>query len=725
MTISIEDAVEQYIELCRNGKSPDIDIFAKKYPAYSAELLEILPLLNDLEELGYSKASLNVLPDLTGTDYKIIEKIGIGGMGVVYKALQISLNRHVAIKLLSNDLLKDKTERQQFENEAKIIAMLHHPNIVKILNAKCTADCCYYAMELINGKSLNQYKINNIRQIAEIALKLAKALAYAHSCNVLHRDIKPSNILIDDMGELHVSDFGLASFGNNSSYVDNKSGTLRYMAPEKVLRGDNTVLTDQYSFGVTLYELVKQQPFINCADINKAAKNISCGNVPRLNTKEKDFDAIINKCLSYLPSARYASMDEVVEDLQKFLHYEPVNARCYTIKEQYLLWSKRQPAGAFFSLCALFCATAFVIALMIGFIQTQAALRLARQNADTADATLAKVFDYVEKQVPSSSGSALLETLMPYYQEISLQKGQSKEKLINANEIVGLYAMRSGNYTLAEKSFKRLAELGEGVNSLRRLADSYDKQGNKSQADIIRKEIVKKYSNSKNPDELYAVVCSLMLLKDNEQNEYQAYQIIKSLLKQYPQNPEYLYQYAIIVGNNPRKFKGENPVEILNKLANEHPENPDYSIAIIELMTRKMRYANDFSKKDWQTLDLALNTADRLMSRFPNSPKVVESVVNLKMAYIKKLRLNNDMAKSRKEIENLLGMLELLFYNPETPDSVKECLIDLQLDRLKLFTRDNRISAIKDLTTKLNRELKSYDGEKLSSYRMQVQRLCY
>ena len=142
-------------------------------------------------------------------------------------------------------------------------------------------------------------------------------------------------------------------------------------------------------------------------------------------------------------------------------------------------------------------------------------------------------------------------------------------------------------------------------------------------------------------------------------------------------------------------------------------------------MTRKMRYANNFSKKDWQTIDLALNTADRLMSRFPNSPKVVESVVNLKMAYIKNLRLNNDMAKSRKEIENLLGMLELLFYNPETPDSVKECLIELQLDRLKLFIRDNRISAIKDLTTKLNRELKSYDGEKLSSYRMQVQRLCY
>lgn len=721
--VTLEDIVEEYLELCRDGNNPNIKEFANKYPSCSSELLEILPLLQDLEELGYKKSTLNIIPDLACTDYQIIEKIGVGGMGIVYKALQISLNRKVAIKLLSNELLKDKKQREQFENEAKIIAMLHHPNIVKILNAKCSANRCYYAMELIEGKSLSQYMINDVRKIAEIALKISRALAYAHSCKVLHRDIKPSNILIDNIGEVHVSDFGLASFNNNSNNIDNKSGTLRYMAPEKILRGDNSILTDEYSFGVTLYELATHQPFLSNTDLNEMSQNISRGIVPKLKTAKKDFDAIVNKCLNYLPSNRYKNMEEVAEDLQRFLNNEPVSAKKYTLIERYKLWNKRQPASAFFCLCAIVSVIAFVLALAIGFIQTQSALKLAKKNVNMADATLAKIFDYTENQAPSSSGSVLLGTLMPYYQEISVQKGLPKSRLIQANKIVGLYALRSGNYELAEKSYKQLTELGEGANSLKSLADAYDKQGNKSEAEKIRKEIIKKYSNSAKMEDKYAVVCALTSLSDDGANQQKAYELIKSLLEQDRQNPEYLYQYAMIIATNPRKFNGEKPIKILNSLANKYPDNPDYSIAIVELMTKELRYSNNFTQKDWNNITLALNTADKLMSRFPNTPKVVESVVKFKTTYIKVLRHNGDMPKSRKEIENLLGMLELLFYNPETPNSAKECLIELQLERLKLFVRDNRISAIKDLSTKLNRELNSYNGSKQKEYRRAISRL--
>lgn len=148
----------------------------------------------------------------------------------------MSLNRKVAVKLLSNSLISDKLQREQFENESKIIAMLHHPNIVKVLSAKCTSECCYYAMEFIDGKGLNHYKISDIKNIARIGLQVSKALAYAHSCKIMHRDIKPANLLLDESGQVHVSDFGLAfivkSKNSKTGQPDAKSGTLRYMAPE-------------------------------------------------------------------------------------------------------------------------------------------------------------------------------------------------------------------------------------------------------------------------------------------------------------------------------------------------------------------------------------------------------------------------------------------------------------------------------------------------------------
>lgn len=324
---SFEDIVEQYLDCCKKGSSPDIEEFAKQYPEHSDELLEILPLLQDLEELGNKKNSQTTqnehfLPDLTTSDYRLLKKIGIGGMGIVFEAEQISLGRKVAIKLLSQSLVTDKTQREQFEKEARIIAMLHHPNIVKIYSAKCSPQYCYYAMELVEGKGLNQYQINNIKEIAKIGLQAAKAIAYAHSWKVMHRDIKPANLLLDRFGQVHVSDFGLAFILKdnikNIEKFDTKSGTLRYMAPEKVIHGENSFLTDQYSLGVTLYEMVTHKPYVTAATSKDLINKISAGKTPKLNCKESDFAAIVNKCISFNPADRYCGMDELVDDLQHF-----------------------------------------------------------------------------------------------------------------------------------------------------------------------------------------------------------------------------------------------------------------------------------------------------------------------------------------------------------------------------------------------------------------------
>lgn len=729
--ISLEDLIEKYLDCCKKGSNPDIQIFAAQYPEFREELLEILPLMNDLEYIGknslHNLKQKNEIPHLTDSDYNLLKKIGIGGMGIVYEAEQLSLRRKVAVKILSPSFSADTNQLQQFEKEARIIAMLHHPNIVKVYSTGCSGEYYYYAMELIEGKGLNKYKINNIREIAKIGLQAAKALAYAHSCKVIHRDIKPSNLLLDLNGQVRVGDFGLACITKdnfkNPDNLDSKSGTLKYMAPEKLSQGINSFLTDQYSLGATLYEITAQTPFIRAKTKKELINKICSGNLPKLSCKESDFAAIVNKCISYNPENRYKNMEELAEDLKRFLNNEPVSSAHYSLWQKYKLWKKRKPSAALYALIAALCTAAFVLTLCIGYIQTNKALSLAQKNAKAADTTLSKVFNYIENQTPTASGSILLDTLLPYYQEIAVQNDLPEEKLIEANKIVGLYAIRTGNYKLAEKAYRKLSKFNVGAYPLNQLAEALQKLGKIKEADKIRNQLINKYSNSNNTADKYEVVRALLFYPDDPEKIKNSYFIIKSLLKQEPHNSDYLYAYALILENNPsinaeEKLIGieQNPVLILNKIAEENPANLDYSLAIIEIINKKLSSTKTLNNNDLYNLELALYYADKLLAEFPNTPKVVSSVTNLKKSYIRMLRRNRESAKARKETEALLGMLELLFYKPETPDSAKECLIELQLDRLKLLKKINKTNAVNDLTSKIQRELNFYNGAKHTEF---------
>lgn len=333
--ISLEDLVEQFLDQCRSGNVPDIQDFAGAHPEFAAELLALLPLVMEMEDWSVEKKQgimppVHDFPDLEGDDYRLIRRLGSGGMGVVFEALQLSLNRKVAVKLLSPLLLQDAAQRIQFEHEAHVIARLHHPNIVRIFSAVCRPGCCYYAMELLEGKSLDGCEFSNPYEIARIGLQAARAIAYAHRCGILHRDIKPANLLLDEAGEVHVSDFGLAFLLQERNEVIEKegaqSGTLRYMSPERLVHGVNTFSSDQYAFGVTLYELVaKSPPFPGIAP-EELMERICREPVPPLKFIEPDLAAIINKCVSFRPESRYRSMDELSEDLLHFLNHEPVGA---------------------------------------------------------------------------------------------------------------------------------------------------------------------------------------------------------------------------------------------------------------------------------------------------------------------------------------------------------------------------------------------------------------
>lgn len=247
--------------------------------------------LNKLSETtnGSVEVDDELAPDLTKEGFRILSLVGRGGMGKVYIAEQLSLGRKVAVKIGKSD----------FSKEARLIALLDHPSIVKILSAGEVEGKTYYVMEIVKGSSLDHRRFLSPRQLAEVMLKVAEAIAYAHSQGVLHRDLKPANLFLDYNGNVKVGDFGIAAFQNEENFVEDiasQSGTLEYMAPERKERGENSVGTDIYSFGVTLKKLLSDSGL-----------------------KSKRLDKIARKAAAKDPDKRYKTMDEVVLALQWYL----------------------------------------------------------------------------------------------------------------------------------------------------------------------------------------------------------------------------------------------------------------------------------------------------------------------------------------------------------------------------------------------------------------------
>ena len=738
--LDFEDLVETFLERCRNGNAPALNEFAAQHPAHAQQLLDLLPLLQDMETLGgngarKAKAHDIFFPDLAGSDYRLLRKLGSGGMGVVFEALQISLNRKVAVKLLAPNLVADAKQRERFEQEARVIALLHHPNIVKVLSAGSSADSCYYAMELIDGKGLDRCEFRDPREIAGLALQAASALAYAHSCNVMHRDIKPANLLLGPDHEVHVSDFGLAFVldRNNGIEViestDSQSGTLRYMAPERLSQGINSFLSDQYSLGVTLYELIARSPLLPERDPKKLIEKICEGAIPPLRCGDPDLAAIVTKSIRLNPADRYPSLGDLAEDIRHYLNREPVKAAPASPCRRVSLWARRTPAVAALSLASGICALAFVAALLTGYVRTAAALTLAEKNAAIADATLSSVFIHLENQVPSPRGTRLLSALMPYYQGIAEQRNSSPEKIAEANTVIGTYALRAGNYPLAEKAFRRSSEFRADAFPLNQLADALRRQGKASEADALSRQVVSRFADSEHRADRFEVVRALEALSsDPESAELaEAFQILKSLLQLAPENPEYRFQYAVILGDNPRLFRTArvqgvepNAVALLNELAREYPGRPEYGLALVGLMNRRLRYATRFKSRDWSDLSIALALSDQLLGSFPNTPEIVSSIVQLREIYAETLRKNGDVTGARRETERLLGALEMLFFSPEVPDTAKESLIQLQFQRLELAIRDGRTNEAYRASSDIRNKLQHYRGSRQLEFKRRL-----
>lgn len=348
-------------------------------------------------------------------DYELISEIARGGMGVVFKARQISLNRLVAVKVLSQGMLATPELVQRFQTEAKAAASLSHPNIVPIFEIGEHTGLHYFSMRLVNGTSLREaitargpesgcrsesdsgtprsptgsgaaaVFAPDYKGCARLVATLARAVHFAHSRGILHRDLKPGNILIDEAGEPHLTDFGLAKLHEQDSTLTRTHsilGTPAYLSPEQA-RGDTQAMTtamDIYGLGTILYELLTGRPPFGGGTTVETVRQVL--EAPPLRPSrlapglDRDLEIVCLKCLEKDADRRYPSAEALAADLDRWLGGFPILAHPVSATEKLWRWTRRKPA-----LAALTAATlALLVVLSIG--STVVVIQLRRDSED-------------------------------------------------------------------------------------------------------------------------------------------------------------------------------------------------------------------------------------------------------------------------------------------------------------------------------------------------------
>lgn len=366
---SVEVLASEFIDRVRRGENPQIDDYVMRYPHLAEQIRDLFPMVAALENWKSDREAeclRRQLPDEFHIeqlgDCRIVREIGRGGMGVVFEARQGPLQRRVAVKLLPWRFSMVPQRQERFEIEARTIARLQHPQIVPIYGFGTHEGYAYYVMPFMECLSLSRVievlrerplvmfeaeiaaltgassppvsgsprglRRDSWKAFARIGVQVAQTLKYAHGEGVIHNDVKPANLLIDRTGRVFVTDFGLAEqLDADSAQPEQLTGTLRYMAPER-FSGVSSAASDQYALGITLLELVTQEPAFAVEDRGQLIELITSGQGQRPREIEPsvpvDLESIICRATARLPEERYESCIALATDLIRFINGEPV-----------------------------------------------------------------------------------------------------------------------------------------------------------------------------------------------------------------------------------------------------------------------------------------------------------------------------------------------------------------------------------------------------------------
>lgn len=432
----IQSILHAYLQAVDAGKAPDQEAILRQHSdladelrAFFADQEKLNQMADSLRTQGPSRPeseppTIDSAPrpgSSLGTvryfgDYELLEEIARGGMGVVYKARQVSLNRMVALKMILKGELANAADVQRFLHEAEAAANLDHPNIVPIYEVGQHEDQHYFSMKLIEGGSLAA-KVPGLVPDPDAAARVlataARAVHHAHQRGILHRDLKPANVLIDSEGAPQVTDFGLAKrFEGDRGQTQTGAiiGTPAYMSPEQA-RGDKVLTTaaDVYSLGAILYELLTGRPPFSGATPLETIRQVVEREPERprvINvTAVRDLETICLKCLEKEPAKRYGSAETLADELERWLRDEPILARPVGAAERAWRWCRRNPAVAALT-------ATVVVALVVGTLVASYFAVQANERARESDRRLYVAHMHLIQQAWNDNHIARLSELL-------------------------------------------------------------------------------------------------------------------------------------------------------------------------------------------------------------------------------------------------------------------------------------------------------------------------